>query len=147
MESDGEVDQVQVSEGDIGVGLGLDENGGLNSKGLGLDLVLVGPGDDSGLDDDRNNRDTVDDPSAQRLTWAEIEELKRKGGGSSGRVSRRSLIFSSFPFPHFPLLSFSFFTGEKIQIMYRNSNSRTNFWLGGVCMCTRGGEEVVFFGV
>jgi len=44
-------------------------------------------GDDVGLDDVRNNRETVDDPNAQKLSWKEIEELKKRGGGQSGRVS------------------------------------------------------------
>ncbi|KAF8468271.1 Gcd10p family-domain-containing protein [Kalaharituber pfeilii] len=43
------------------------------------DLVVL---DDAGLDDERNNRETIDDPSAQKLSWKEIEELKREGGGS-----------------------------------------------------------------
>lgn len=43
-------------------------------------------GDDVGLDDVRNNRETVDDPNAQKLSWREIEELKKRGGGQSGRV-------------------------------------------------------------
>ena len=47
------------------------------------------PGDDAGLDDVRNNRETVDDPNAQKLSWKEIEELKKRGGGQSGRVSNR----------------------------------------------------------
>lgn len=33
----------------------------------------------------RNNRDTVDDPAAQTMSWEEIEEAKRVGSGS-GRV-------------------------------------------------------------
>lgn len=33
----------------------------------------------------RTNRETVDDPLAQKMSWVEIEELKRQGTGS-GRV-------------------------------------------------------------
>lgn len=33
----------------------------------------------------RTNRDTVDDPLAQKMSWVEIEELKKQGTGS-GRV-------------------------------------------------------------
>ena len=93
-EAEAEAGEVEVSEGDAGVGtdLGLEENEALGSKDQGADLALVGPGGD----DERNNRDTIDDPNAQRLTWAEIEELKRKGGGSSGRVSRGSFFHFFF---------------------------------------------------
>lgn len=50
------------------------------------------PGDDTGLDDYRNNRETVDDPNAQKLSWREIEDLKKKGGGQSGRVGSIHLL-------------------------------------------------------
>jgi len=43
-------------------------------------------GDGTGLGDVRNNRETVDDPNAQKLSWKDIEELKKRGGGQSGRV-------------------------------------------------------------
>lgn len=33
----------------------------------------------------RTNRETVDDPLAQKMSWVEIEELKKQGTGS-GRV-------------------------------------------------------------
>lgn len=61
---------------------GNEEDGEGDEKG---DLVMSG--DDVGLDDVRNNRETVDDPNAQKLSWKEIEELKKRGGGQSGRVS------------------------------------------------------------
>lgn len=63
---------------------GEEADGDVGGPGIG-----VAPGemaDDVGLDDKRNNRETVDDPNTQKLSWAEIEELKRKGGGNSGRV-------------------------------------------------------------
>ncbi|KAF8441203.1 Gcd10p family-domain-containing protein [Terfezia claveryi] len=52
------------------------------------------PGDDAGLDDVRNNRETVDDPNAQKLSWKEIEELKKRGGGQSGREIINALMTS-----------------------------------------------------
>lgn len=63
------------------------EDSGEGDGGEREDLVM--PGDDSGLDDFRNNKETVDDPNAQKLSWKEIEELKKRGGGQSGRVSKR----------------------------------------------------------
>ncbi|KAF8426707.1 Gcd10p family-domain-containing protein [Tirmania nivea] len=54
----------------------------------------VMPGDDAGLDDVRNNRETVDDPNAQKLSWKEIEELKKRGGAQSGREIINALMTS-----------------------------------------------------
>ena len=137
-EADGDV---EASVGDIGVGLCLDleGNGDLNSKDQGVDLALAGTGDDSGLDDERNNRDTVDDPNTQRLTWAEIEELKRKGGGSSGRVSRGSFYLLSCFFPSFPCLLLSE-RGYRLCIETRIPGLILGL---GVCVCARGVGKVV----
>lgn len=147
-EADGELGRVQVSEEDIVVHTGSEGvgGGGLISKDQSINLAPVGPGDDSGLDDERNNRDTVDDPSAQRLTWAEIEELKRKGGGSSGRVSRGFFVFfSSFFHSSFPLLfSFSSFFFTLLFFVFQKTCIETRiprliFWLGCVYVYVHAG--------
>jgi len=65
----------------------VEDGGAAVAAAIASEILLV---DDSGLDDVRNNRETVDDPSTQKLSWAEIEELKKSSGGS-GKVCFFSL--------------------------------------------------------
>ncbi|KAI5779187.1 Gcd10p family-domain-containing protein [Peziza echinospora] len=61
----------------------VEDGGAAVAAAIASEILLV---DDSGLDDVRNNRETVDDPSTQKLSWAEIEELKKSSGGSGKEI-------------------------------------------------------------
>jgi len=60
------------------------------------DLEIAGDSEEDGGEMMRTNKETIDDPLSQKLSWVEIEQLKKQGTGS-GRVSSLFLYLIGFP--------------------------------------------------
>ena len=66
-------------------------------EGMGhYDLEVAVDSEEDGGEVMRTNKETIDDPLSQKLSWVEIEQLKKEGTGS-GRVSSLFLYLIEFP--------------------------------------------------
>ncbi|PWW72608.1 Gcd10p-domain-containing protein [Tuber magnatum] len=86
------------------------------------DLEIAGDSEEDGGEVMRTNKETIDDPLSQKLSWVEIEQLKKQGTSSGRKYTLRKTKkflrrFTALPLTVASLTTYLLDTKEPIKIL------------------------------